>query len=208
MLTISELWNSTWEKDWSQALCHYWEIIEKRPREIKEIEKEMDSLDANQVEEHGPKEWYDFLHDKYFLWKYGQTEAMRENRETLQKSIETPGGLERLTSIKEKIFTFDRDDIREGLRIVSKISGISIVAGSGLLAVIFPRYYATIDKLLILAMKRIEEYRNDSMILSMNPSRVSEDDGVLLITMLRDKAKNLNAAFSTDNWTPRKKMQR
>ena len=38
----------------------------------------------------------------------------------------------------------------------------------------------------------------------MNPESLTNNDGVILVEIMREKAEELNRNFNTDFWTPRK----
>ena len=67
MIKISNLWNSNSLQDWNSALENYWNYV--RPENL-ELEKELDNLKINQINILNQIEWYNFLHDRYFRWKY------------------------------------------------------------------------------------------------------------------------------------------
>ena len=64
---INEFWYSTNQKDWLNALDNYWASIGKNNIQL---EQEMDNLEPNNVQNMNQQEWYNFLLNKYFRWKY------------------------------------------------------------------------------------------------------------------------------------------
>ena len=62
-----EMWNSNDLDLWQGALNRYWTFVKAANFEL---EKEMEHLDAEAVRAMNPREWFTFLLEKYFLWKY------------------------------------------------------------------------------------------------------------------------------------------
>src|SRR3712207_3086092 len=122
MPTAHELWNSRDESVWLQALDQYWRYVKPR---LLSIETELASLDRESVRRMGMQECYDFLFYKYFPWKYTAANRLATTRRHLKRYMET-GSLAELFQIKEQIFAFNLENIREGLTIVSQIRGLGI----------------------------------------------------------------------------------
>jgi len=74
---INYLWNNGTEKEWKSALEKYFDLVKSSNVEI---EKELDNLDSETVKNMTVNEFYNFLHDKYFVWKYTQANRLRTTR--------------------------------------------------------------------------------------------------------------------------------
>ena len=143
---IVALWESGMEGSWKKWLRYYWEFIKKQRYSL-ELEIYIDELDAEIVKKMPTKEFYEFLWHCYFPWKFGSSrEFLCKNRNEKLKLHECGDGFDKLNEIKSKLFDFDKNDIGEGLKIASEIHGLGVVAASGLLAVLFPNYFGTIDR--------------------------------------------------------------
>jgi len=208
---INELWVSRNQKEWSDALARYWNM----PTVLKklELEKYMDKLDPQAIQKLGGPEWYAFL-QKYFRWKFdGNYLPGRLNNLKLNC-------LSQLLRVKESLFAFNEiglGNIRKGLNTVRspQIRGLGYAGASGLLAVLFPKWFGTADKFVVKALCKIESLRERPQVLAMvrvrkNPKgkekedvQLNEKDAVLLIDIMRRKATDLNALFGPDKWTPR-----
>ncbi len=168
------------------------------------MEKEFDPLDANVVKSMNPEEWYEFLLHKYFFWKYTAPNRYTTTTRQLMKYKTSSCGLDALFLIKGRIFDFDKDDIVSGLKIACSIKGLGTAGASGLLAVLFPAKFATVDQFAVKALSAIDSLPQKSLILSMNPEQLKIRDAVTLIEIMRNKAKELNTKFNTSFWNPRR----
>jgi hypothetical protein len=83
-----------------------------------------------------------------------------------------------------------------------RIKGLGIAGASGLLALLCPEKFGTVDQFLVKALQDVEGLPEAALIQRMKPGNLLPDDGFTLISILRDKAKKLSAALGT-TWTPR-----
>ncbi len=207
MQPISELWVSRNRRDWDTALKCYWE--NPSVKKNLEIEAYMDKLNPEAIKRLDRHEWYTFL-NKYFRWKFTDPRFLQTRLNDLDTN-----SLETLFSIKEKLFAFDPSDIQKGLGITTSkkgIKGLGPAGASGLLAVLFPKWFGTADTFVVKALCNIESLPERRKILAMvrrDPKnkeyvQLNEKDAVLLIDIMRRKAIDLNALFGTVEWTPRK----
>lgn len=66
-MNIGELWISKNEEDWVKYLNRYWDLI--KPENL-ELERRMDKLDFRVVENMELDEFYEFIIEDYFQWKF------------------------------------------------------------------------------------------------------------------------------------------
>ena len=64
---VNSLWNYGSEVAWHQALEHYYDSLNT---EAQELDRYMENLDANDIVQLSVSEFYDFLYNRYFVWKY------------------------------------------------------------------------------------------------------------------------------------------
>jgi hypothetical protein len=200
MNLTQEIWNSMSPEPWNEALKRYWTFV--RPSNL-ELEKEMDQLDPNKIWAMNAEEWYQFLKDKCFRWKYTAPNRYATTTKFLRRYREE-GNLGVLLQIKECLSAFDRDDIEAGLKIATLISGLGTAGASGLLAILFPVYFGTVDQFVVKALSSMPELPEVDRVRSMNPLSLNIRDAVVLISIMRRKARELNDLFCTDQWTPRR----
>ena len=147
---VAELWDSKDRAVWQKALDRYWTFVSAANFNL---EKRMEKLDSTAVEEMGAEQWYRFLLNEYFRWKY--TAANRYASTTMWlKKYDENGQLDVLQKIKERIFGADKNDVRQCLALASSIRGLGIPGASGLLAVLFPEHFGTVDQFLVKALVR------------------------------------------------------
>ncbi|MEJ0033303.1 MAG: hypothetical protein WDO15_24540 [Bacteroidota bacterium] len=153
MPSISTLWQSETENDWKVALENYWSFV--RPENIN-LEKELNELNLDKIISLDPIGWYDFLHDKYFRWKY--TAPNRYASTTLVlKRFKQLNPLDGLYAIKKRLLNLDTSDITMALLIAKEIPGLGIAGASGLLSLMYPDNFATVDQFVVRALRQISD---------------------------------------------------
>lgn len=143
------------------ALDKYWDYI--LPGNLS-VEKKFESLDTTAIEAMTVDEFYNFLYDEYFFWKYTAKNRLATTRMSLQKYI-IENRMNELDEIKRDLFAFDLNDIKQGLLTASRIRGLGIAGASGLLAVLFPQYFATVDQFVVMALNSVEGLPERNMII-------------------------------------------
>jgi hypothetical protein len=202
MFTIDKLWQSRQEQDWKQALDYYWNSVKK---ENLELERHMDKLCLDSIRDLDPEGWYRFLHDEYFRWKYTAPNRYSTTTVHLSKYRNSTNGLPQLFSIKEKILALDLNDIYAALSVVTKIRGLGIAGASGLLSILYPQSFGTVDQFVVKALQAIPGLPEHEQLMRISPDcQVTATNGVLLIEIMRRKARENNRSFGNNDWTPRK----
>ena len=199
-MTISKLWHDGSETDWKNALSSYY----NNPYD-KALESRMEKLVPSDLEKMNVQEFYDFLYNEYFVWKYTAKNRLATTRKSLSK-YETEG-MNSLAKIQRRlVFAYEEnpDDTEELLEVARRIYGLGIAGASGLLSILFPKHYGTLDQFLVYALLKVDNISEHKRLESINPQNLTIKDGVLLEDILRRKAKELNGRFNTDEWTPRR----
>ena len=214
MNDINALWHSTSEAQWRGALEKYHQYITKS--EVASLDKELDPLDLNEIAQLNSEQWFRFLYQKYFPWKYTAPNRLATTRASLAKHRNRPNGLSDLNRIKEELITAPVNNIEACLRLATEIGGLGIAGGSGLLALMHPAQFGTVDEFVVLALAEVqglpEGQKLKEMAIRINESKkpkgkafsISLRAGVLLIGILRRKAAENNERFNSSSWTPRK----
>lgn len=197
---VNDLWWSNDEEKWNTALKDYWESI--NDKNIR-LEKKIENINVKEVKEMKYDEFYDFLYDEYFVWKYTAANRLATTRKNLEKYNDDCNKME-LKEIHEELFNFDLNDVKRGIEIVTKIHGLGIAGASGLLSILFPESFATVDQFVVKALLKINGLEENSIIKEMKPEGLRLKDAELLIKIMKDKAEELNDKFNTSEWTPRK----
>lgn len=199
-MTINELWHSDDAHAWNEALKRYIPLV--KPADV-ELVRELEPLNLEWVRELDAQGWYDFLFHKYFRWKYTAANRLATTRRSLSKYAEN-GALDELFSIKEQLLTFPKHDIKQGLLIASSIHGLGIAGASGLLALMYPGHFGTVDQFVVKALRQVKGLPQRAALDRMIPEGLKPADGVILIQLMRDKAEENNRTFKLDSWTPKK----
>lgn len=195
---INELWFSDKQKKWEFYLDKYWSYV--KPENMS-IEKELSQINSELVKNFDEYQWYDFLKNKYFPWKYTDKRWLKINLEYLayyeQRNLQ-------LLDIKNQIFAFNKADIIQGLSVASQIKGLGVAGASGLLAILFPQYFGTVDKFVVEALSNLSHLNEHQLIKRMlTKSGMDIHDGKILIDIMRSKAIELNKTFNSERWNPR-----
>ena len=103
-MDITNMWNSNDEALWNSALKKYWERDWKP--EIRALEHKMDSLDPYRVKGMSVKEFYEFLYNEYFVWKYTAPNRLATTRRQLCR-YQLENKLYELESIQRELFLFN-----------------------------------------------------------------------------------------------------
>jgi hypothetical protein len=201
MLTVDELWRSSDPAAWGTALERYWEFVKPGNREL---ERALDRLDLERIRGLDAQEWYEFLRLEYFRWKYTAPNRLKTTTNRLAESVAEPDGLLRLHGIKCRLLAIDPKDIRAGLTIAREIKGLGPSGASGLLALMYPATFATVDQFVVKALRQVDGLPEAEALAKMKPEALTNKDGVTLIDVMAQKADENNRLFSTVSWTPRK----
>lgn len=205
-MNISDLWYSSDASAWEQALIRYWDFVQ--PRNM-ELERALNVLDLERLRRFTPQEWYDFLHDEYFRWKYTAPNRYASTTIHLRKYVERQE-LGELDKIRERLLNLNPHDVRLGLSTAAEIKGLGIAGASGLLSLMYPRHFGTVDQFVVDALSQVRDLPDAVAISKMKPKppkksrQLRLSDGVLLIRIFARKADENNQLFGTSDWTPRK----
>lgn len=198
--TLTELWYSNQEILWLASLDNYWNYVKKSNRKL---EEKMEELDWRYVKNLKVSEFYNFLYNEYFVWKYTAPNRLATTRSHLRK-YESENRMTELGLIQDQLFAMAPLNIEQGLTIAKQINGLGVAGASGLLSLLFPEIYGTVDQFVVKALKSIVNFSDFNKISNMNPEFLTIKDGVVLINIMKSKATELNASNRTDYWTPRK----
>jgi hypothetical protein len=204
MTLIQELWVCEDEAVWRFALKTYWLFVK---REDRNLENEIDQLDRGEVQGFDRKGWYDFLFDKYFPWKFTVAAWLATARKRLEGQRQSENGLDKLYEIKEHLFALDHanpENIEDALKEAEKINGLATAGASGLLAVLFPEHFGTVDRFVVRALQAIDGLPQEDLLRHMKPEGFTPHEAAALINIMREKASDNNRKFNTNFWTPRK----
>jgi len=198
---INKLWYSNDKSLWDKALASYFSsgLIKK---DNVTLEREIHNLDPVTIKDMSTEQFYDWLYNVYFVWKYTAANRLATTRKSLSR-YKFEKSMHELEQIHFNLFTFDINDINEGLKIANSIHGLGIAGASGLLAVLYPRYFGTVDQFVVKALRKIDSLLEKDLVIKMNPDNLTIKDGILLIKIMKYKAEELNSIFNSNKWTAR-----
>ena len=195
-MKINEIWNSKEISVWKDALA---KATMETGRDDS-IETKMSKLNVEYIQHLPVEDFYSFLHDDYFVWKYTAKHRLTSTRNSLKKY---ENDMNELREIQDGLFSFKLSEIGKGLEIAHQIKGLGISGASGLLALLFPSYFGTVDDMVIRALLTCDEYRDDENIKAINPQDININGAVYLIEQFKKKAHELNALSNEYCWRPR-----
>lgn len=200
---VTKLWNSHIKGEWEAALDEYWNHIKPENRALEEKLNNLNVKKSLDI-----KDWYSFLRDEFILWKYDPHRRKRITRLFTEEYMEDH---KKLNEIIEELFKFDCKDIKRGLDLAEEIKGFGVGGASGLLSLLFPKYFGTVDQFVVKALQNTKTFPEGEFtsgevqaLPRMNPENLSKSEGVILIQVMRRKADNLNSILNSRFWTPRK----
>jgi hypothetical protein len=116
-----------------------------------------------------------------------------------------PGAARRPSAtLARSLLTLDTEDIRAGLDAAKAIHGLGTAGASGLLALMYPQEFGTVDQFIVKALREVNGLPEVRALARMSPESLTVEDGVLLIRILRRKAAELHLLLRSADWTPRK----
>ena len=195
-MKINEIWNSKEISVWKDALA---KATMETGRDDS-IETKMSKLNVEYIQHLPVEDFYSFLHDDYFVWKYTAKNRLASTRNSLKKY---ENDMNELREIQDGLFSFDLSKTRLGLQAAGEIYGLGVAGASGLLALLFPSYFGTVDEMVVRALLTCDEYRDDAIIKAINPQDIKRKDAVYLIEQFKKKAHELNVLSNEYCWRPR-----
>jgi hypothetical protein len=144
------------------------------------------------------------LRDEYFRWKYTAPNRYATTTRSLGKHVAEPGGLAELNRIKCRLLALDLDNVQAGLSLACEIKGLGTAGASGLLALMYPTAFATVDQFAVKALRGVGGLPEEAELAKMKPESLTIRNGIVLIGIMRRKAAENNCLFGVTTWTPRK----
>ena len=140
---------------------------------------------------------------RYFRWKYTAPNRYATTTAALKRQVDRVGA-DQLLRIRDRILIALDGPADKALTAACEIGGLGPAGASGLLALLRPQAFATIDQFVAKALGEVPSLPERESVRRMSPEGLTIKDGVVLITIMRRKAASLNAAFGAGSWTPRK----
>jgi hypothetical protein len=199
-ISIADLWVCNDSETWKKEFERYWSFVRN---ENMAVEITLDKLQLDRIRAMNEETWYSFLHDEYFPWKYTASNRLATTRKQLKK-YKSENALAQLDKIRHQLLALNPDDIRAGLTVACKIRGLGTAGASGLLSLMFPRSFATVDQFVVKALLDVRDLPERENLERMKPENLTINNAVILTEILRQKSAEMNHALKSDFWTPRR----
>jgi hypothetical protein len=199
MTDITALWYSRDPQAWTDALARYWTYVQSANLTL---EHELETLDVASLHQLDARGWYDFLLHKYFRWKYTAKNRYVTTTRHLRRYADEDR-LDDLYRITQQLLALDTADVGHGLALARAIQGLGIAGASGLLALLYPQNFATVDQFVLKALRSVRGLPEAASLAPMHAQALSLTAGVRLIGIMQRKAAENNRCFGRTNWTPR-----
>lgn len=200
-MIILGLWENNSHDVWLQHENNYGNLVKKSN---KDIEEKMENLDINEIKSYSVDEFFHFLRDEYCEWKYTDNSRKKRNQKLMNKYKENAEYMDELSLIKDALFKFDPKNTRLGLEICHLIRGLGYAGASGLLSILYPKYFGTVDQFVVISLQNFDSLKNDEELHKIKPNDINLNGAVKLEKLFIEKASELNRCNNTDYWTPRK----
>lgn len=195
------MWFHGTEAEWLDlAKTKYWRQVQSSHMAV---EREFDQLDPQTVQRLAPAQFYRWLHDKYFYWKFTAANRLATTRRQLAKYLKDDPDFLQLQAIQRRLFDMDHNDAEAALAVATSVRGLGPAGGSGLLAVLFPDDFGTVDVFVVEALRKVQSLPEHDRLVRMG-NQLTLREAALLIYILRRQARDLNAGFGSQHWTPRR----
>lgn len=191
---INKIWHSNDKDLWNQGILEYYYMIEnvKNEQYIENISRE-----PSKVKNMNGDEVFEFLHDHYFEWKYTACNRLANCIKWLDEADKKDyfrGDLKNVINSIFELVEFDPSNYKKIISKAKKIPGIGISGASGLVSILFPDKYATVDQYLVKALNCIEQPEFDYMIIEKmvdKPDDLTISNACDLQLILQKKAKEI-----------------
>lgn len=199
IITVGALWESSDQSAWDRALARYWCFVKPGNVALEVRLGALQRCDLWSLDGYG---WYEFLRDGYFRWKYTAPNRYASTSAQLRRHC-SKDGLAELETTCRKLLRVSPDDISGALQIALQIHGLGTAGASGLLALMYPTHFATVDQFVVKALRDVDNLPEAVDLNRMKETGLSITDGVMLIEIMRRKAAENSLKFRPTQWTPR-----
>jgi hypothetical protein len=145
--------------------------------------------------------FYTFLRDEYFKWKFTSGPERTQNPRYLARHLN--GTMDRIERARRHLVNRGDATKSEAIsRLMGKndgIHGLAVAGASGLLALVHPEEFGTVDVKLTQALQQV----GLPQVMWIDPRAITVEDAVTMIEIMRVKALELNRMFGANKWTPR-----
>ena len=201
-LSLTELWACHDQSEWDYCAGALYESA-VRPERL-ELYRDLETPGLSQrIARMTTEEFYTFLYDDFFRWKFTVGPQLAGNRRMLATHLQD-GSLDRIERVRGRLVDRGGDGKGSSIKMImgrnGGIHGLGVPGACGLLALVHPQEFGTVDVMVTRAMQLLGIVEADLV----DPENISVGDAVRLIEIMCMKAHDLNSIFGTDKWTPRR----
>jgi hypothetical protein len=200
-LSMVELWNSKDPSEWDYCEGELYDAAVKPENRSVERELERPGL-RERIARMDAAQFYAFLRDEYFKWKFTAEPERSQSPRYLARHV-TDGTMDRVERARRNLIS--RGEVSKGGSIWmlmgrnEGIHGLAVAGASGLLALVYPEEFGTVDVMVTRALQKVGLRE----VMKINPEKIEVEDAVTMIEIMRIKALELNRMFGANKWTPR-----
>ena len=200
-LSMVELWMSDDPREWDYCEGELYDAAVRPENRMIEHELERPGL-RERIARMDDAQFYAFLRDEYFPWKFTSAPERIGNLKWLAQHVNN-GAMDRVERARRNLV--HRGDVSKGASIQMMmgkhdgIHGLAVAGASGLLALVYPEEFGTVDVKLTQALQQVRL----PPVMRINPRAITVEDAVTMIEIMRVKALELNHMFGANKWTPR-----
>ena len=200
-MDIKSVWNSDEKIMWEKALENYQTAVKSNNTGVAEKLCAMSTDDFGAM---SGQDFYRFLVGDYARWKYTDGRIRNHVQSAIEEFHQTHTDHE-IKRVLDGILAINPDDIYLHLANITRINGIGVAGASGILALILPQYFGTVDRFTVENLQKVYDENSfyGKKLHNMDPQSLSIYDAMTVIQIYREKAEKLNRTLG-DGWTPRK----
>lgn len=210
---LDQLWHFGTESDWLGAVQEYWTVPTVKAKLA--LERRMTTMHAQRNQVTGSDlAFYQFLRDDLYPWKMDgyRIGTQQGNLDTYMEK--KPLGIRNVRqALVSRMADIDSGKSSDFLKRLSVVGGMGVSVASGLLAVLWPSHFGTVDRFCLRGFLSVsnDPYTGFMAEVVKNPDTFFDDytDPLrlhvadLMIQLYRHKAADLNSRFGTTVWNPR-----
>ena len=212
---LVSLWRSNEVSAWRDALAKYWN---HRPvRRNIDVERHMDRLtpeDRDVILASGAA-LVDFLEHWYYSWKFFSIAPYDIPKHQAKVRAEYATNPAKYDAIARSLGSLNPDNVEQCLTYVASrsIPGLQISAGSGVLAVLYPTWFGTVDQHTLRALQTLDgdgaewlrrHIPGPETFFPANNNDLGRHAAKLMTQLYRQKSQELAQLDEETGWTPRR----
>jgi hypothetical protein len=194
-LSMVELWSSQDPSEWDYCEGELYDAAVKPENRMIERQLERPGL-RERLALMDTDQFY------YFKWKFTVEPGRSGNAKALAGHVRD-GTMDRVERVRRRLVKRVDDNVSASIQMMmgkhGGIRGLGVAGASGLLALVYPEEFGTVDVKVTEALQQV----GLPQVARINPTAIKIEDAVIIIEIMRVKALELNRMFGANKWTPR-----